>query len=329
MPINDLDPREVFSDEMSRQLDLLAVTNGATDDVLAALNGRDADIQDLAGSLLRRPNQPFPKAKVSEANKAGVDVAFKAMRSFGLKLGKAEADHAYKAMGGTEDGLKRLTAAEIREAVDGVKFLGKSFAEHRTLLRGYRGGLLLDELGTLQQARRAGAIIRPDVALQSLAKGRDAMRATVQTYAQAVREAIRKRFYRRNPEAVGVFFWSSILDGRTTQVCLANDGATRKAGERAWSNGYTGPYPAHYGERSVILNLPASAAKAIKRQSADEWLASLPEERQREILGPRRYALWAKGKLGLQDFVSSRGRKLTLDELAKRYPRAAKKAKAA
>lgn len=318
---------DIFSAEISRAMDFLAVVNGGVGPILEALDSADGEIEDIVASLLRRPRQPFPKAAILAANRTSVRAAFKAMEAFGYEVAQEEAAHAFEANGGEAEGLKALSKAEIREVLRSLKFMGQTVAEHRSTLAKFRVELLLDELGTLQQARKAGAMIDPGVALKSLARGRQAMESTVRVYVPAVREAIRKRFYRRNPKAVGVFYWSAILDSHTTDICLANDGATRKPGDKAWSNGYTGAYPAHYGERSVILNLPASAARQLKaRQSAEEWLDSQSEAEQRKILGPARYRLWKTGKISLRDFISSRGRTLTLSELSRRHPGAARKA---
>ena len=319
-------PSPLFDAEIARAVDFLAVVNGGVGTVIDALDSADGEIEDTAAKLLRRPRQPFPKAAILSANRTSVRAAFKAMEAFGYDVAQEEAANVFETAGGEAEGVKALSKAEIREVLKGLKFLGDDVAGHRSTLAKFRGELLLDELGTLQQARAAGAKIDPGVTLKSLARGRQAMESTVRVYLPAVREAIRKRFYRRNPKAVRVFYWSAILDGRTTAICRANNGATRKPGERAWSNGYTGGYPAHYGERSLILNLPWSEVRRLrKEQTADEWLNGLSERQQRKILGPARFKLWQTGRITVQDFVSSRGRTLTLSELARRHPGAARK----
>lgn len=329
MGINDLDPTEVLNAEMSRATDFLAVINGGTDDAISALNARDGEIESLVSGILRRPGQPFPKPKLVESNKSAVADAFKAMRKFGLEVGKEEAAHVMETLGGGEEGMKPLTSAEIREIVDGVKFLGKSVTEHRTTLRNFRGSLLLDELQTLQQARKAGAIIRGDVEIRALQRGRDALGAIVAAYAQAVREAIRKRFYKRNPGAVGIFYWSSILDSRTSLICQAMNGATRAPGDKLWSNGMAPEYPAHPHERSVILNLPAKAIKSMERMTFASWFDTLPKEQQIKMLGEKRHELYRQGRVSLKDFVTKKGRRLTLDELRRLHPPKGGKKKAA
>lgn len=113
-------------------------------------------------------------------------------------------------------------------------------------------------------------------------------------------------------------WWVSVLDSRTTEVCMANDGATRVVGSRTWSNGYSGDYPAHWGERSVVVPLVEREPPA--KVEYEEWLRGQSEATQRQALGEQRFKLWRDGRLPLGSFTNDKGRTLTLDELREMEP---------
>ena len=319
------DSQEIFDAEIKRSADFLAVSNDGVATVLGALDSADDELSGAVGSLLSNPRQPFRPTRLEALNRSSVAAAFKALDKFAHDVAIEEAEFQFDLLGGEGGGVKRLTRAEIRAAVAGIKFAGKTLTQHRATLVEYRASLILDEAESLYRLAREGAKINVKrLRLKGLERGRDAAAAIVRTYIPAVREAIRKAFLRKNPGLVKLEYWSAILDAHTTEVCRSNDGHTRKPGAIQWSNGYTGPYPAHYGERSRILSL--TSAKVPKRQTFEAWLKSLSAADQESVLGPSRYRLWKKGKLDLRDFVTSKGRKLTLSELARRHPGAARKA---
>jgi hypothetical protein len=137
------------------------------------------------------------------------------------------------------------------------------------------------------------------------------------TDTSGVADAAGREVYRESGAVRGEL-WCSVLDSQTTPVCRANDGAMRKLGEREWKlvggGTYSGPYPAHYGERSVIVP-QLKGAEPVDKLTYAEWLNGESEATQRDVLGETRWRLWKDGRLPLGRFVTDRGRPLTIDEL--------------
>lgn len=172
--------------------------------------------------------------------------------------------------------------------------------------------------------------------------------ALVRTSVQSVANAAHLEVMDKNDDVVKGIMWVSTLDSRTTPICQALDGKT-------WDNerkpiGHKFPFPgpiAHWGCRSTQTPLLKSweelareaggdttlAAKLDKmpegnRASLDgavpqsfkyeDWLKKQPEARQIKILGPRRFELWADGKIkSLTELVSPRGDAIPLRDLKK------------
>lgn len=120
------------------------------------------------------------------------------------------------------------------------------------------------------------------------------------------------------------------LDARTTPICRALDGQVFPVGE--------GPQPPmHYGCRSTRIPIVPSLAElgipgAKKREIPEgtrasidgalpasetygTWLKRQSEARQNEILGPRRAAIFRRGRLTLDRFIDDQYRPLTVEEL--------------
>ena len=123
--------------------------------------------------------------------------------------------------------------------------------------------------------------------------------------------------------------WLSTLDGRTTDICIANDGQVFGI--------YEGPRPpAHHQCRSRIvpvlkswkeLGINLKEAKPGTRASMNgqvpakltynNWLKTQPKGIQDEVLGRRRAEIFRRGNVPVQRFVNRSGKSLTLPELEK------------
>lgn len=149
--------------------------------------------------------------------------------------------------------------------------------------------------------------------------------AMVRTATNHMATQARSKTYAENRDVLDGEEWTSVLDGRTTLICMGRDGRVYPVGE--------GPHPpAHFACRSVRVpkvrdeftlfrgkgeraskdgpvNAQVTYGGFLKRQS---------KEFQDEVLGPERARLFRSGKVSLDRFVDEQGRKLTLAELRAR-----------
>ncbi|WP_187275389.1 hypothetical protein [Methylobacterium sp. WL6] len=144
--------------------------------------------------------------------------------------------------------------------------------------------------------------------------------------------------YERNADLISGVRWVSVLDSRTTPVCMARDGKVYEPGK--------GPRPpAHWRCRSTTtpviksfrdLGIDLDEVPAGTRASMDgqvpadltygAWLAKQPASVQDEILGPTKGLLFRKGEVPVDRFVDRSGHAYTIDELRRRERGAFRKA---
>lgn len=173
--------------------------------------------------------------------------------------------------------------------------------------------------------------------------------AIVRTSVQTVSNMIRQDVYKENSDIVEGIQWVSTLDDRTTDICQALDGAIWDLNLDPVDDGpdYPGAI-AHWGCRSTQVPVLKSWNKIVEnkelaekleeaeaknpgmRASMDgevpakmdynEWLMTLPKERQIDILGPGKWELWegGGGNLSLREMIDQSGNTLTLKELEDR-----------
>lgn len=156
--------------------------------------------------------------------------------------------------------------------------------------------------------------------------------------------------YERNFDLLKEYVWSSTLDLRTTPQCQIRDGKRYTAAENPKPIGHdlpwgAGPGRLHWGCRSSKLpvtkswrdlGVPIDEFEPADRASLDgavpskmtyeEWLREQTAERQDEVLGTTRAALFREGKLPLSKLYDKNGEELTLEELRKRQASAFKRA---
>lgn len=145
--------------------------------------------------------------------------------------------------------------------------------------------------------------------------------------------------YKANRDIIKAVRWVSTLDGRTSAICRARDGATFPIDE--------GPRPpAHPNCRSTTVpvlkslkelgfrkmkDLPESTRASMdgqvpKSTTYATWLAGKSAAFQDEVLGPTKAKLFRSGGLTLDKFVTREGSELTIDQLRERYAEAFAKA---
>jgi hypothetical protein len=150
----------------------------------------------------------------------------------------------------------------------------------------------------------------------------------------------RERFFDANDGVIKALMWSSTLDGRTTDICIARDGkqytpVTHKpiGHSLPWLGGAG---KAHFNCRSAsvavtkswrelgfdIDELPASTRASMDGQVPDDitysdWLKKKPASFQDEVLGKAKGKAFRNG-LPVERFTNNIGRSYTLDELKER-----------
>lgn len=137
----------------------------------------------------------------------------------------------------------------------------------------------------------------------------------------------RELTYKANQDVIKAVQWVSVLDGRTTLICISLDGRTFPvdSGQRP---------PAHMNCRSIVtpitkswreLGIDKDELTASTRASMDgqvpskttysEWLRGKPQKFQEDVLGVGRAKLWRDGKITVDKFVTADLRPRTLKEL--------------
>ena len=166
--------------------------------------------------------------------------------------------------------------------------------------------------------------------------------ALVQTAVAEGANNARLEMYRRNDDIIRGVQQISTLDDRTTDVCMAYDGA-------AWDldgepiDGTDLPFdggpPRHWNCRSTLVPILKSsdelgtdveidpgARASMDGEVADtttfaDWLGTKTEEQQDAILGAGKADLWRDGRITLRDLLDQSGRPLTLEQLQERVTR--------
>lgn len=170
---------------------------------------------------------------------------------------------------------------------------------------------------------------------------RNNARALIHTSIQTVANDARREVYKRNDDIIEGIRQVSTLDSHTSDICIAYDGAE-------WDldgnpiNGtelpYDGGVPRHWNCRSVEvpitksfrdlgLDVPeppegeraSSEGPVPARFTFEDYLETQTKEKQDEILGRGRAALWRSDKITLTQLLDLRGNPLTLDELEEKY----------
>lgn len=176
---------------------------------------------------------------------------------------------------------------------------------------------------------------------QPIAKARRDAMAITRTAVQTVANDARMAFYDQNPDYIKAIQWVSVLDGRTTDICIARSGKT-------WSFPdfkpidhnipWNGGPPAHWACRSTVIpvlktlremgidrdNFQQTTRASMDGQVAaditfDDFLKSKPKEFADKMLGKGRAELWREGKITLTELLNQKGQPLTLAELAAKY----------
>jgi SPP1 gp7 family putative phage head morphogenesis protein len=182
-------------------------------------------------------------------------------------------------------------------------------------------------LGTAGDAFRGGS---------DMATMRRQARSVVRTSVSGIASNARNEMYAANQEVLAGRRWLSVLDDRTSDICMSLDGQVFPV--------TSGPSPpAHHQCRSVDVPVTKSWQELGIKGASDkrvggrayrdvqsgltkfskenitygQWLKTQPAVVQNDILGPTRAKLFRSGKVKFDRFFDD-GRRLNLSELAKR-----------
>ena len=119
-----------------------------------------------------------------------------------------------------------------------------------------------------------------------------------------------------NKQTFPILTHASVLDSRTSYICLARAGLSWNADTKE-PLGHDFPFaapPLHPNCRSILI--PGFSTQAAKqRLNPKSFLDSLSDEEQNDVLGPGRAKLFRAGKISVRELVDQSDRPLTLAEL--------------
>ncbi len=214
-------------------------------------------------------------------------------------------------------GLEANKARMVRDAIRIGYVEGETIQQIVTRIRGTKINNYAD--GLMETSRRDTA-------------------AMVRTAVSHTANFTRNEFYKANDDLIKGIKWISTLDGRTSAVCRARDGAVYPvdSGPRPpahWNcRSSTAPVTKSWKELGIDLPEPKTGTRASMdgQVPADmtyqDWLRKQPASRQDDILGVTKGKLFRQGGLTLDRFVDRAGRELNLTELRKKNAEAFAKA---
>jgi SPP1 gp7 family putative phage head morphogenesis protein len=200
---------------------------------------------------------------------------------------------------------KPFNGAVLKDWADGM-----APADLDRIERAVKAGVI-DGQTTEQIVRTIMGTARADGADGLLEVSRRGLEAVARTAAAHVTERAREAVYSANDDIVSQERWTSVLDGRTTLICISRDGKLFEVGE--------GPRPpAHWRCRSIrvpvidgirlIGNRPTITDARTRRErdvdfraeanalAGDRWADMTPAQRERAIA--KRRQAWVDANIG-------------------------------
>lgn len=130
-----------------------------------------------------------------------------------------------------------------------------------------------------------------------------------QTMVKSFVDNTQNQIKKANPKIFTGYKWCSILDSQTCDACADLDGSVYNTISDA-------PFsPIHYRCRCQTIGFLQEEAEP-NWTSFGEWVEKLPEDKQVDVLGKKRFELWKNGDLKIKDFVND-GHKIKLKDLYK------------
>lgn len=237
-----------------------------------------------------------------------------------------EVDFSMRAAGLT----RRISEAATRRAAAGVLVHGASVPDHWQR----QAQNLSWQVASAVRAAYASGTGGRALAAAVLGEGRlgqerggalegaqRAARGLVDSTVQSGTNAGRLASFQANDSDVNALSWFAILDTRVCPNCAMRAGKlyTVKLEPIGHSIPIGGPPPLHFFCRCILLPMkfpkgpPKDGGPTVS--TFDKWIKKQPLDRQEELLGVGRTALWKEGKITLSDLVGQNGLMLTLGQL--------------
>lgn len=344
---------KLLDNTVNHSIDIQRFGNGVVRRMLAILNKADAKLTDeLISALERMTPENFTVQRLDALLKEVRALNGKAYTSVRtglevdlLDLVKSESDYQMDLF---KDVLPiRVSVAKIDPEVVYTAAMSRPFQvskDKAVPLNEYLTGLSSDRAAKIRDAVRLGylnsettsQIVRTirGTKTQNYADGlmqgpRYHVEGMVRTAISHMSNFTAQRFYDANSELLKGWRFVATLDGRTSDICKANDGKVFPIG--------SGPVlPLHIGERSRSSPVtkswrelgidfdeisPGTRASMDGQVPADltynDWLKKQSTERQNDILGPTKAKLFRAGQ-SVDKFVDNKGKTLTIQQLRER-----------
>ena len=201
-----------------------------------------------------------------------------------------------------------------------------------TRLRGRHTGKFTSKRFKSGKVRREG-IFRGGVMKNTSTRH---VQAIVRTSINEITNRAHNEVYSRHPDVTTEWEWVSVLDGKTSDICISLSGQRFKYGEHAIP-------PGHINCRSQEIAVVPGATPSISASGGvqnpdwkrgdppetkwlqkpgpttasnyEDWLRGIDPKAQNEILGPGKAQLFRDGKLNLKQLVDRDGRSRTIAQL--------------
>ncbi len=269
-----------FDAAIRHRIGLRRYTSGEVREVLALLERADRELTAELRDLLARLPEGLTNFKsrrwrallddVRAARQAAVDLVEGKLTADLHALAKVEADREMALLKGSipvEVDLAAVAVGQLRAVVTSQPFAGH-------LLKDWFDTLALSDQsalrGALQMGLAQGESIQDIMRRVSgskanlfrdgtLAVTRRKTEAVVRTAVNHVSNEAREAVWEANEDVVAALRWTSVLDGRTTMICMGRDGKLAPVGDKPLPEGAEplepsgARPPAHWGCRSVMV----------------------------------------------------------------------------
>lgn len=330
--------RDLFDAQIRHQIFLILLAQGLAVRLIDILNGTEEQVAAKIRSAFRGKAKLETVADVKRVNELLRQIA----KARGRAWSEVQDEMLSEILDATKEEPKTLKALLLLAGLSGIAIPPNATARNIVRQRPFMGRTLrewldklqADELARIKAQVRMGAVARESgdeiaVRVVGTARARGSDGATETTRRQVTTIAttgvlgaadeMAREFAQDNSGLTNLQeLYVAVLDNRTTPICRSLDGKRFAIG--------VGPHPPLHPNCRSRRVLIFKHAPDPRPQSYVEWLRRQSAEFQNEILGKARGALFRNNALDLDQFVTPRGRTITLEELATRNARAFRKA---
>ena len=226
-------------------------------------------------------------------------------------------------------------AEQIRQAIIGKPFTGETLEGWFTSLKQSARDRFTREINRgVVEGRTTDQIIRAIRYEGYMDTTRRQTATVVRTAINHTANETRMQLFKQNEDIIKGYKWVATLDSRTSAICASRDG-------RIYQPDRVPALPAHPNCRSAItaitksyreLGVPTDEIPRTTRSSMNgqvpedltysDWLKNQPTSVQNDALGVTKAKLFRKGEFKISQFVSRRGKELSLADLRAKDPAA-------